>query len=67
MSVRREADAVLVEIEDDGSGGADVVGGSGLRGLIDRIEALGGTLGIESPPGGGTRLPAAERATRRCR
>ena len=71
VSVRREAGAVLVEIADDGSGGADVAGGSGLRGLIDRIEALGGTLGIESPPGGGTRLlarlPAAEPATRRCR
>jgi PAS domain S-box-containing protein len=69
VSVRREDDAVLVEIADDGPGGADVAGGSGLRGLIDRIEALGGTLQIESPRGGGTRLLARlpEPATRRCR
>ena len=42
---------------DDGVGGADEEG-SGLRGLTDRIEALGGTLALESPAGGGTRLLA---------
>jgi signal transduction histidine kinase len=45
-----------VEVRDDGSGGADVGSGSGLRGLADRVGALGGTLAIESPPGGGTAL-----------
>jgi len=45
---------VVVEIRDDGSGGANVEGGSGLRGLADRIEALGGQLDVKSPAGGGT-------------
>jgi signal transduction histidine kinase len=45
-----------VEVRDDGAGGADVGAGSGLRGLGDRVGALGGTLEIDSPPGGGTRL-----------
>jgi signal transduction histidine kinase len=49
---------VLVEVRDDGVGGADPVRGSGLRGLADRVEALGGTLAVESPPGEGTRLRA---------
>jgi signal transduction histidine kinase len=59
-SVRLETrDGVLaVEVGDDGVGGADPAGGSGLRGLADRVEALGGRLGIDSPPGGGTRLTA---------
>jgi hypothetical protein len=43
-------------IRDDGTGGADPARGSGLTGLGDRIEALGGTLHITSPPGGGTTL-----------
>ena len=41
-------------ISDDGIGGADPARGSGLRGLVDRVEALGGTLRVTSPPGGGT-------------
>jgi hypothetical protein len=49
---------LLVEIRDDGTGGADVTKGSGLRGLVDRAEALGGTLQLESPPDRGTRLTA---------
>jgi PAS domain S-box-containing protein len=48
----------VVEVSDDGVGGADPTGGSGLRGLADRVEALGGTLEIVSPEGGGTRLRA---------
>ena len=44
-------------VEDDGIGGADEAG-SGLRGLADRVDALGGRLTIESPTGGGTRLRA---------
>jgi signal transduction histidine kinase len=47
-----------VEVVDDGVGGADAAGGTGLRGLADRVEALGGTLDLESPPGRGTRLTA---------
>ena len=55
----RQADAVvIVELRDDGVGGADLDRGSGLRGLADRIEALGGRLTMESPTGGGTRLIA---------
>jgi signal transduction histidine kinase len=44
------------EVSDDGVGGADPSRGSGLRGLSDRVAAVDGTLAIESPPGGGTRL-----------
>jgi PAS domain S-box-containing protein len=43
-------------IEDDGSGGAEASAGSGLVGLIDRIEALGGRFALDSPPGHGTRI-----------
>jgi PAS domain S-box-containing protein len=43
-------------IEDDGSGGAEVSAGSGLVGLIDRVEALGGRFALHSPPGHGTRI-----------
>jgi signal transduction histidine kinase len=49
---------LTVLIADDGRGGADVTKGSGLRGLADRVEALGGELRIESPPGGGTLVAA---------
>jgi PAS domain S-box-containing protein len=49
---------VLVEVADDGVGGADPAGGSGLRGLTDRVEALGGMLHIVSPAGAGTTLRA---------
>ena len=47
-----------VEVADDGRGCADPAGGSGLRGLADRVEALGGKLAIDSPPGAGTRVVA---------
>lgn len=50
--------AVLLEVADDGVGGADPALGSGLRGLADRVEALGGTLAVSSPPRAGTRLTA---------
>ena len=57
--VRAVADEgrLVVEVADDGVGGADEEGG-GLRGLVDRVEALGGRLALESPAGGGTRLRA---------
>jgi PAS domain S-box-containing protein len=51
------ADALIVEVVDDGVGGADEEG-EGLRGLADRVEALGGTLRLDSPSGAGTRLRA---------
>lgn len=47
-----------IEIADDGRGGADPVQGSGLRGLADRVDAVGGKLTVQSPPGGGTQLTA---------
>ena len=58
LSVRKEDGRVLVEVADDGCGGAAIGGGSGLRGLADRVEALGGTLRLDSPRGGGTRIAA---------
>jgi len=58
VSVRSDPAATTVEIEDDGIGGADPGRGTGLRGLADRVETLGGTLTIDSPPGRGTRLVA---------
>jgi signal transduction histidine kinase len=45
-------------VADDGVGGATVEGGTGLRGLIDRLAVLDGRLAVTSPPGKGTRLEA---------
>ena len=50
--------SVVVEVSDDGVGGADPAAGSGLRGLADRVEALGGSLEVVSPAGAGTSLRA---------
>jgi signal transduction histidine kinase len=50
---------LVVVVTDDGAGGASMAAGSGLRGLADRVEALGGTLRVSSPAGGGTSLRAA--------
>ena len=47
---------LVIEVADNGAGGASVDGGSGLRGLADRVEAQGGRLRIISPAGGGTRV-----------
>ena len=58
VSVRRADGQVVVEIVDDGVGGARLEGGSGLRGLADRMQALGGTLRVFSPQSRGTRLRA---------
>jgi signal transduction histidine kinase len=41
-------------VSDDGTGGADPARGSGLVGLKDRVEALGGVISVQSPPGAGT-------------
>jgi len=51
-------DHLSIEIDDDGIGGADPRSGTGLRGLADRLAALDGTIAIDSPPGGGTRISA---------
>ena len=53
---RHEAGRLVVEVRDDGVGGARVVPGGGLAGLAGRVEALDGTLTIESPPGGPTAI-----------
>ncbi|MET0417137.1 MAG: histidine kinase, partial [Actinoplanes sp.] len=58
VDITRTGGTVVVEVADDGTGGADTAGGSGLRGLADRVEALGGRLRVWSPPGGGTRVRA---------
>jgi PAS domain S-box-containing protein len=58
VRVVASAGDVLVEVADDGAGGADPRAGSGLRGLADRVEAFGGTLEIQSPRGAGTTLRA---------
>ena len=58
-------DQVRISISDDGVGGADETRGSGLVGITDRVEAIGGTLTIQSRPGEGTRLRSSSRSTRR--
>jgi signal transduction histidine kinase len=52
-----EDDVVVAEVADDGVGGADP-NGSGLQGLADRVEAVGGRLAVSSSPGAGTALRA---------
>jgi signal transduction histidine kinase len=58
VTIERAGDRLVVEVRDDGVGGAVIDGGSGLRGLQDRITALGGTFHILSPAGGPTSLIA---------
>ena len=58
VRVSRPPHRVVVEVVDDGVGGADPTAGSGLRGLADRVAALDGRFFVESPAGGGTRLRA---------
>ena len=58
VNVARADGRVVVEVRDDGVGGADPATGSGLRGLADRVSALDGVLDVNSPPGGGTRIRA---------
>jgi signal transduction histidine kinase len=54
VNVSRGNGHVMVEVADDGVGGADPSDGSGLRGLVDRVSALGGRLEVDSEPGHGT-------------
>jgi signal transduction histidine kinase len=58
ISVAPGAGTIVIVVSDDGVGGADPRTGSGLTGLADRVEALGGTFRVESTPGCGTRLAA---------
>jgi len=58
VSLCSEADELVVEIRDDGVGGAEPGTGSGLRGLADRVGAADGSLSVTSPPGEGTRVRA---------
>jgi signal transduction histidine kinase len=69
VAVAAENDALHVEVRDGGCGGADPAEGSGLVGLRDRVEAIGGTMRLTSPPGAGTslrvELPLVDQASRR--
>jgi signal transduction histidine kinase len=58
IGITQENGRLRVVVADDGAGGADLSRGSGLRGLCDRAGALGGSLAVDSPPGGGTRVLA---------
>jgi signal transduction histidine kinase len=58
FAVYQRDSTLVLEVMDDGIGGAVPAGGSGLRGLADRVEALGGRLTVSSPPGRGTTLRA---------
>ena len=58
VRVAQTGSMVVVQVHDDGVGGADTAGGTGLEGLADRVEALGGRLELASPAGAGTTLSA---------
>jgi signal transduction histidine kinase len=58
VTIEIDDGALIAQIADDGLGGASATAGSGLRGLADRLDALGGTLSIESPRGGPTIIRA---------
>lgn len=58
VTVRRDGDTLVIEVADDGRGGADPAGGSGLRGLQDRLAVLHGSLAVVASGPGGTRLRA---------
>jgi signal transduction histidine kinase len=65
IALAKQGGELVLSVADDGVGGADPARGSGLLGIIDRVEALGGSLALHSPQGGGTevrgRLPLAGR------
>ncbi|MGI8415557.1 MAG: sensor histidine kinase [Nakamurella sp.] len=58
VRVARIGDQLRIEVDDDGIGGAHYDGGTGLRGLTDRVDTLSGRLEVHSPPGRGTRIIA---------
>jgi PAS domain S-box-containing protein len=58
VRVVARVDAIVIDVDDDGCGGARTTPGGGLEGLFERVSALGGALAVESPPGAGTQLRA---------
>jgi signal transduction histidine kinase len=58
VTIREQPGRLVVQVSDDGAGGARPRKGSGLRGLADRVASAGGVLRVDSPPGSGTRLEA---------
>ena len=58
LAAQQRTGRIVVKVSDNGAGGADLVRGSGLQGLVDRVEALGGYLSVDSAPGAGTVLRA---------
>jgi signal transduction histidine kinase len=58
LDVALDGDTLVIEVHDDGVGGVDPARGTGLTGLVDRVEAAGGVLVITSPAGEGTTLRA---------
>jgi signal transduction histidine kinase len=58
LTVTREQTELAVQVSDDGQGGARLLPGSGLAGLVDRVAAAGGALTLDSPPGRGTTVRA---------
>jgi signal transduction histidine kinase len=54
VAAAAEGDTLRLSVHDDGVGGATPGAGSGLLGLTDRVESLGGTISVDSPPGEGT-------------
>jgi hypothetical protein len=58
VAVEATGEILRVAVHDDGIGGADITRGTGLAGLKDRVEALGGQISLGSPPGAGTTLRA---------
>jgi signal transduction histidine kinase len=58
VAITEQGETLRADVRDDGDGGAGLTGGTGLRGLTDRISAAGGTLELDSPPGHGTLVRA---------
>ncbi|MFJ8865765.1 sensor histidine kinase, partial [Streptomyces sp. NPDC102473] len=58
VDVWRAADRLMLQVRDDGRGGADVATGSGLAGLTERLDAVDGILVVDSPAGGPTTVTA---------
>jgi signal transduction histidine kinase len=58
VSLEQRDGRLVLSVRDDGVGGADAALGSGLVGLTDRVEALGGAISVDSPPGTGTQITA---------
>jgi signal transduction histidine kinase len=64
VTIRQVNGRIVIDVADDGVGGADAAAGTGLAGIADRVAALGGRLEVESPPGGGTVVRAQMPARR---